>query len=251
MLHFRLDRPTTFRKSPLIRIAIICVLVLQVGCSSFTRGASTSVIDPSKQKADIQLALAQTAERKGEVADAILSYQKVTELDDQNAEAWHHLGLMQDQMGRASEATENYRRSLAITDSQPTVWNDLGYNLYLLEQWSESEAALQKAISLDASAPRARINYGLLLARTGRPNESMRQFYHSGITEAEARCNIAIALLEEGQVAGAAQQLNLAQQADLDGLATEKIAGARRLCNLAQQSAERMANQNQQPAGQF
>ena len=106
----------------------------QFGCAMLPSGSKTAANRSLQQKSEIQFALAQSAERNAEFSDAILAYQKVTELDPKHAQAWHRLGLMQDQLGRAAEASNNYRKSLELDSDQPTVWNDLGYSLYLQEQ---------------------------------------------------------------------------------------------------------------------
>ena len=226
---------------------LLGVACTQFGCAMLPSGSKTAANRSLQQKSEIQFALAQSAERNAEFSDAILAYQKVTELDPKHAQAWHRLGLMQDQLGRAAEASNNYRKSLELDSDQPAVWNDLGYSLYLQEQWEPAEAAFQKAIQLAAEDPRTRVNYGLLLARTGREHEAIVQFFHSGISESEAHCNLAVAYLENGEIEQASRQLQMASEANVDGQATEKISSTQRLCLMAQESATRMASQDSTP----
>jgi Flp pilus assembly protein TadD len=208
----------------LLTLAIAFVFLVPAGCSYLrpgnqsprkVEGPSISSLheQPSESAAaDIQFAVGQSAELKGDFNGAVAAYQKVVEMDDTKFEAYHRLALLHDKRGDSPAATTLYAEALKRAPNVPEIHCDWGYNCYLLRQWSDAESHLRTAIGLRPDFERAHNNLALLLARQGRTNEALHEFARAGATESQARSNIALAMMLEGQLDPAQEQLEMAQK---------------------------------------
>ena len=61
-----------------------------------------------------------------QVAEAILSLKRVTELDPSNADAQYNLGVLLKESGRIQEAIAAYRRALNLSPEVAEAFNNLG-----------------------------------------------------------------------------------------------------------------------------
>ncbi len=80
---------------------------------------------------------------------------------------------------------------------------------------------MRQALALRPDLTLAHINLGLLLACTGRIDESLVEFARAGCPEADARTNIAFALMLEERWWEAQQQYELALAVDLQSKAAQ------------------------------
>ena len=204
--------------------AIAALMIWIVGCRSpdvltksdllwtkTTRHGSSRPSDLSEvppplrpeQKADIQLALAISADRQGRTDEAKKAYEEIIQLVPQQADAHHRLAVLLSRQGECEAAEVHYRRAVQLEPANARFHGDQGYNYYLQEKWVEAEASLRRAIELDDGLAHARNNLGMLLARTGREQEAMQQFAKAGCDRAQATANLALAMALEGQIESA------------------------------------------------
>lgn len=189
-----------------------------------------------EQKADIQLALAISAERQGRTGEAKKAYEEIIQLVPQQADAHHRLAVLLSRQGECEVAEEHYRRAVQLEPANARLHGDRGYNYYLQEKWAEAESSLRRAIELDDDLAHARNNLGMLLARTGREQEAMHQFAKAGCDRAQATANLALALTLEGQIGPAQEAYQRALRHD------PNLAGARQmLANLESLAVARPA----------
>ncbi len=201
--------------------------------------ASTEVPPPltGKQKTDLQIAMAVAAERQGRLDEAKKIYQDLIKTTPKRIELYHRLALLHSRQGECNAAEPYYLQGLQLDPTHAALHCDLGYNYYLQERWPEAEASLRHAIALDNDLSRAHNNLGLLLARTGRESEAMRQFAMGGATPAEASANLALAMVMDGRVEQAeaayryALQINPSLQTAREGLATLQSLSAHRMAS--------------------
>jgi tetratricopeptide (TPR) repeat protein len=180
--------------------------------SASAADASTSAADASdlldaRERADIQMAFAQVAEQRNEYDKAIKAYNTALELDPDRWDACHRLALIHGRMGNSADAEMLYQRIEQLDKANPAVLCDYGYSLYLQERWQEAEAKFSLALQLEPRNRRAHNQLGMLLARTNRYDQSLNEFRQAGLSEQEARLNLALAMLMEGYVDEARQQL--------------------------------------------
>lgn len=180
----------------------------------------------AKQKTDLQVALAVAAERQGRSEEAKKTYLDLIKTEPKRAELYHRLALLHSRQGECNAAEPYYLQGLNLDPNHAGLHGDLGYNYYLQERWVEAEASLRRAVDLDPGLSRAHNNLGLLLARTGREHEAMRQFAMGGATPAEAAANLALAMVLDGRVEQAeaayryALQINPSLETARHGLTT-------------------------------
>jgi Flp pilus assembly protein TadD len=166
------------------------------------------------QKADIEMALARSVERQGHADQAITMYLDVVRKDDRRADAYHRLAILHDRKGECQTAEKFYRAAVQRAPENAEVHCDFGYSLYLQRRWDEAERSLRQALAIQPDLARAHNNLGLLLARTGRGDEALVEFRRAGCAEAEARANLALALMLDQRLPDAYQQYQLALTAD-------------------------------------
>ena len=209
-----------------LRCVLLCsafMLVSSTGCS-LMRGNKPTVEDIEKSAAvmptteslksagaNIQYALAKNAEQNDVIDEAIAAYKKALSVDPTMHQAYHRLGNLYDKQGDSSTAVQYYSEALKLAPENSEIHCDWGYNCYLRNQWEEAETHYFTSLNLQPEFKRAHNNLGLLYARQGRLDEALVEFSRAGASESEARSNVAFAMMLDGQLQTAQQQLQLAQ----------------------------------------
>lgn len=209
------------------------------GLTQTTVPSDIPVTVSPEQKVNMRIALAISAERQGRLEEAKKIYQELLKTKPERVEVYHRLGLLHSRQGECQAAENYYHKGLKIDAANAQLHCDLGYNYYLQQNWSAAEASLRQAIALDADLFRARNNLGLLLARSGREAEAMREFASAGADPAQASSNLAFAMALDGRVEHAqavyrqALEINPNLKAAQEGLATLDSLSADRLADRA------------------
>ena len=220
--------------SGLCRAAAAVFIVLLVGCQQYgyppvklgnpfaglssKKRASKQPTLPakltSKQKANVEMAMARSLEEQGETDRAIQVYADVLRKDSRRADAHHRLAVLYDKKGECQKAEEHYQLALKRNPQNAQAYCDYGYSCYLQHRWREAELNLRKSIELAPGPKRAHNNLGLLLARTERPKEALTEFQKAGSPPAEAHTNLAFVLMFEERLEESRKQFELALAAD-------------------------------------
>jgi Tfp pilus assembly protein PilF len=177
-----------------------------------SRASEPENLTASRSLEDIPLAQARGLEKKGELARAEAIYRRALEANPRNALAAHRLAVIADQRGEFEHSAWYFEQALWNNADDPDIRCDYGYSLYRQERWQDAEAQYQSALAMEAQHARTHNNYGLLLARTGRPDEALTSFRQAGCGQVEARMNLAFILASEGLTDLAQQQLDQAGQ---------------------------------------
>jgi Flp pilus assembly protein TadD len=159
---------------------------------------SLSELGP-RQVADLKVALGQTLEKRGQVAEAMAAYADAVKADPGRGDAWLRQAVVTDQQGQFAESAELYKKALALRPGDPDLYCDMGYSLYLQQRWAEAEMNLRQALALRHDHRRAHNNLGLVLGRTDRAEEAVAEFRKAGCSEADAHANLAFALALDGR----------------------------------------------------
>ncbi len=232
-------------RSPHVRCATICVAIFAIcaaGCKQ-TETVPGSPVDPqsswlskltfwkseddlseqgmAEQEMDVRMSMARSFERQGQTDQAIKIYRDIVDKDKSRVDACHRLAVLHDKKGDCKISEAFYRAALKKDPENPEIHCDLGYSFYLQRRWQEAEASLRQALALRPDLTRAHINLGLLLARTGRTDESLVEFARAGCPEADARANMAFALMLEERWWEAQQQYELALAVDSQSKAAQ------------------------------
>lgn|GEM_PF-1317717 len=165
------------------------------------------------EQGELQLAVARQLETQGKLPEALQAYRSVAETFRLPA-AYHRLAVVHDKTGDFEAAARTYEQALQLDPSNAELLCDVGYSYMLQQRWQEGEAFLRRAVTVAPQLARAHNNLGMLLARTGRIDEALAQFTKGGGSEAQARTNLAFALVNQQRPDEARRQLQLALAQD-------------------------------------
>jgi predicted TPR repeat methyltransferase len=114
--------------------------------------------------------------QRGQREEALPLLQRSVAIDPGVA-AWHNnLGNALLEAGRGQEAADAYERSSDLDPGNLDVLNNLGCMLMRLRRHGEAEAALQLVLQRDDAYADAHFNYASLLARIDRMPEALQHF---------------------------------------------------------------------------
>ncbi len=134
------------------------------------------------------------------------------------------IGLVKADTAHVDEALLAFERATQLDDSDAPTWNNYGFLLMSASRYEEATSALERALTLDGTVPRYRRNLGFALAALGRDREALAAFRGAG-PEAEAQTDFALASEMKGDTAKALEHYRAALSADdsndaaLEGLA--------------------------------
>lgn len=158
--------------------------------------------------------LAESLSEQGQKKEAtdLLARHLTGEVQSPDMYAW--LGILRDEQGDHAGAEAAHRAALRLNPNGPKLHNNLGYNLLLQGKREEAVKSLRAALSLDAKLDAARNNLGLALAGSGNAADrtealSLWQAANAG-DKAAAHTNMGAALMEQGKLDEARQELKLA-----------------------------------------
>ncbi len=188
-------------------LALAATFAPAAGCHQLPQGPP-SILSPSRpdrasakltsaQTSDVQVAMGRSMENQNDPDGAIAAYQAALRMDPKRVDAVARLAVLSDRKGDFKASGPLYDRALKVAPDDPELLCDRGYSLYLQGKLKEAEPFLRRSIALKADLLRAHNNLGLVLGRTGRPDEAVAEFSKAGASEADARLNLAFALAIE------------------------------------------------------
>ncbi len=214
------------RRDPIRMASMLtaAVLALASGCAQTSdrarEHAPASVLDSGpqprvtrRQAADVEVAVARSAEEQGQLAEAEAGYLAALKKDRDRGDAEARLAVILDRKGETAAADKHFARALKLRPKDPDVLCDRGYSLYVRRRWSESEASLKKALALDPAHARSHANLALVHARQGRNEKALAEFARAGCDPSDARANLGLVLAMEGRFEDARREYALALEA--------------------------------------
>lgn len=124
-------------------------------------------VEAAPSEAPPALALSYAAEASFDLATALSSARKATDLDPENALAWARVGELRLATGDYSGARAAAERALRITPTLGYAQTVLGFVHLGSDGTSPAAASFRQAISLEPSAPLPRVGLALALIRDG------------------------------------------------------------------------------------
>lgn len=116
------------------------------------------------------IALADT----GRVRDAVQQFQRVLQIDPDNATAFQNLGVVALRTGDVNQAQQFLTRALQIDSKLPRALNTLGVVYARQTDFPRAVDAWQRAVALDPRQYDALFNLGMVAGRAGRRDEARR-----------------------------------------------------------------------------
>lgn len=245
----RMPKKAMSLKKPPFLVATLLCLCLQLGCSTFSEalkskndfglaakpgesllgfvdaGRSTSTRTTAKNLSDAeynsQILQGKNFERVKKWEEARAVYEPLIAARPDRYEAYHRLAVVADRQQRYSEAEALYSQAIRLSPGNPELFNDLGYSFLLQHEFAKAEVAILKAVALSPSNARYRNNLGLAYGFQSRYDAAMEQFRKAG-SEADACCNMAFVLSQQGRLPEAEQYLRIAISRDPQHKAARK-----------------------------
>ena len=145
--------------------------------------------DPPIQ-ARTYLAAGQLAESQGRLPDAISQYQKALSLKADYPDVLYRLGIVYTQQKDFPNAIETWNKYVTATGNSSAAYSNLGFCQELAGNPSAAEAAYKAGIARDPQSEPCHVNYGLMLARHGKPNQALLELQQV-LTPAKAHYDLA------------------------------------------------------------
>ncbi|HEX4056465.1 MAG TPA: tetratricopeptide repeat-containing glycosyltransferase family protein [Tepidisphaeraceae bacterium] len=141
--------------------------------------------------------------RAGKFAEAEKIYRQVLDLQPDQPDALHLLGVLVHQAGRTDLAIELIQRAIAINPNIADYHNNLGRALWGKGRLDEAIASLRRAIQLKPDLLEAHANLGIVLRDRGLLDEALdtyRNLLRLKPDFAEAHNNLAVVLRQQGRL---------------------------------------------------
>lgn len=140
--------------------------------------------------AKTHFAAGQLAESQGDYSTAVKQYEKSLEIDAKYADACFRLGCVQTLSHDLKKALVTWNRYVTLTNGSATAYNNLAFCEELAGNTAAAEGHYRLGIQRDPKNEPCHTNYGLMLARHGRPNEAVLQL-QMVMTPAKAHYDLA------------------------------------------------------------
>jgi tetratricopeptide (TPR) repeat protein len=165
--------------------------------------------------ADTRFAAAQLAEAKGAYDEAILQYREALKLDPKHLHSLYGLACLQVQMRKYEGAIATWNRYVKATKGSALAYCDLAY----AEEWAGRTAAAkadyERAVKKDPKDENCRVNYGMMLARSGEMEAAAKQL-GAALPEAEVHYDLAAVYAARGNKMQARAEYQKALDIDPD-----------------------------------
>ncbi len=146
---------------------------------------------PPKILPQTHFAAGQLLEAQGQFDQALVQYQRAALLNHRHVAAYHRMGTLLARMGRHREAIDALTKAADLRPDAYVLYNNLGFEYAILNEWDTAEAHLRRAIDLNPTFERARVNLGMVLCRRGQFEEALEQF-RTVLPESEAQYNLGL-----------------------------------------------------------
>jgi tetratricopeptide (TPR) repeat protein len=145
--------------------------------------------------------------------DARDAYQQALALDTKCVPAHRGLANVYLLRGDYPRAIDQYQKVLSVVPNDASLWYDAGVCANYGQQWDRAITALKRAVELDGQSRQYANALGVVLARTGRLDESLQAFARVN-SEAQAHYNLGCTLRRLGDENRGRQHLEIAVQKD-------------------------------------
>lgn len=153
----------------------------------------------SKEHADVYFSLARSAEKQGNLQEAIRLYKATLQKQPKQGEANWRLAICLDKSGNFQESAYHYQSAIKLMPGNPEIFCDYGYSLSLQKKWEESEVNLRQSIAIKPDLKRAHNNLGLVLVQGSNLDEARREFQLGGLNLADAHWNLGQMLVSQSR----------------------------------------------------
>ena len=95
---------------------------------------------------------------QGRYEESLQAYDKVIEIDQQNAAAWNNRGIVLGLLGKSDAALQSFVKATSINSSFAEAWFNLGIAYDFFEEYDSAINAYTKATEINPNYEQAKIN---------------------------------------------------------------------------------------------
>lgn len=210
MLPNRLDPALSPARNVRHALIFICLAAF-TGCGNASREMASANLQnnsgelgsksklSSGEQADVYFSLARSAEKQGNLQEAVRLYQSTLQKQPKSGEAHWRLAICLDKSGNFQQSAQHYQDALKLMPGNPEIFCDYGYSLALQNRWNDSEMNLKQSIAIQPQLKRAHNNLGLVLAQGSKLDEARREFQIGGLSLADAHWNLGQMLVSQSR----------------------------------------------------
>ncbi len=184
-----------------LRVILLVVLVLAVGCSTwrsraYPGGAYDLQVRPASGDTARLVRNAHYFKLMGRSELALKELEEAYQLDPSNLKVVNTLAECYEQLGRSERAQQIYLEALARHQDNQALANNLCFSYYQAGNWQQAEDCFRQTLAREPNNTAARNNLGLLLCRQGRQEEARRLWQEAeGTAAAESKLSQVLASL--------------------------------------------------------
>ena len=141
--------------------------------------------------------------QSGKSSESEACFQQVLELQPDNPDAWHLLGVIAVQQKEYSTAVEQIQRAIKLNPKSPFFYNNLGIALQKQGKLDEAIESYRRALQLKPNYPDAHYNLGIALKEQGKLDEAIESYRRALQLKPnypDAHYNLGIALQKQGKL---------------------------------------------------
>ncbi len=149
----------------------------------------------------------------GDFSGAEDAYRQVLQLEPDNPDALHLLGLLAHQSGRHQPAADLMDRAIRANPANPHFYNNCGEAYRAQGKYDAALARYRKALALDRDYPEAHNNLGVTLEHQGKVDQAVAHYRRALAVKpdyAEAHNNLGSMLHRQGKLEAAGRHLEKA-----------------------------------------
>ena len=113
---------------------------------------------------------------QGQLDHAEPLYRQITQIDPENGEAWHLLGVLMLQKGQSAYAEKYLTKATELRPDKAKYFNNLSSAQKLCGKLKEAEGSLRMAIKVDPDFAEGHVNLGNFLSESERYDEAIDRF---------------------------------------------------------------------------
>lgn len=199
---------------------LVLAILANAGCGKVQQKLGTSKLTSkgdelsrrsnlsSDEKADVYFALGRSAEKQGNLQEAMRLYSATLEKDKKFGDAHWRMAVCLDKSGNFQKSAVHYHEAVKLMPGNPEIFCDYGYSLALQNKWSDSEMNLRQSIAIQPELQRAHNNLGLVLAQGSKLEDARREFQLGGLSLPESHWNLAQMLVSQSRWEEARSEFN-------------------------------------------
>jgi Flp pilus assembly protein TadD len=161
---------------------------------------------PPQIMPNTHVAAGKMLERQGDFNGAIAQYERAVASEPRCTTAYNRLGIVYQKIGRYADAENIFKQGANADLTSAALLNNLGYCYLVQKKLPEAEQAFRDALDRSQDFQRSRMNLAIVLAQSGRLDESLIEFSHVVPADA-AHYNLAMICLQRRDYANAEKSL--------------------------------------------